>query len=265
MTNILIIIAFILLIYVLYICKYNKYKEQSESLIKEVQIEKEINIEEIKEKPIQEQKYKLNTHKVKYLLYDCKNLSYTLSRLYQDIVYKNFWINENFHSIFYRILMILNKNEFMIIDSNSRVLTLNMRNEKNEMCISKSYQVFDTIDIFNITIKECIDYILEFKKNDAQNIVIAICIIILENSVHYLSNEESQKLINSLLNNYEFINDINIILDLVKKDDDRLKFIKVAINKAYKLVYTKPYNDSEVQAKPLLLAQKLPKKFLQEI
>ena len=104
--------------------------------------EQEVQDSKIAEKK-PERVYPLQTHNIKYWLY---NPSYSLRTygligLYNDLIIKNLWINEPFHSKFYEILMVLDKNEFMIADPHSRVITMNVRGKDNQLSTSKSFQV----------------------------------------------------------------------------------------------------------------------------
>lgn len=66
----------------------------------EVTIEENISDNSIEKEP--KKIYELQTHKVKYQIYDySKNLTYEFRDLYVDIVLNNLWINEPFHSTFY--------------------------------------------------------------------------------------------------------------------------------------------------------------------
>ncbi|WP_041963807.1 hypothetical protein [Sulfurospirillum cavolei] len=216
-----------------------------------------------KRKP--EPAYQLQTHNIKYWLYNPSYSfkSYGLIGLYNDLVVKNLWINEPFHSKFYEILMILDKNEFMIADPHSRVITMNVRGKDNQLTTSKSFQVFATRDIVVATFNNAMSDIVRFDKHDAQNIAIAMCVIALEQSLHYQSNEASLDTIKTILNGYAFTEDVHYISDLVKESDKQLQFV----NKAYKIAFqtssTYAYNDSEVP-KALQLPIKLPQKVLKE-
>jgi len=221
-------------------------------------------INEEPRKPEQEPVFQLNTHKVKYKLYNSTNDLRELAFLYKIVVKKYYWINEPFHSQFYKILLILEKNDFMILDSSSKILTINVRDKNNEVQTSKSFQVFNTRDIFETVITRAIKDIARFNKNDAQNIIIAIFIIVLEKSVHYLSKDEPISIIKELLNEYKYSDNVKYIIDLIKEKDSKLIFVKDAFKYAFRATQTLPYNDSEVP-QPLQLSQKTPQKFLQEI
>ena len=177
---------------------------------------------------------------------------------------KNLWINEPFHSKFYEILMVLDKNEFMIADPHSRVITMNVRGKDNQLSTSKSFQVFATRDIVVATFSNAMSDIVRFDKHDAQNIAIAMCVIALEQSLHYQSNEVSLDTIKTILNDYEFTEDVYNISNLVKEADEQLQFVANAFKMAFQTSSTYAYNDSEVP-KALQLPTKLPQKVLKEV
>ena len=239
----------------------NKISESQNLNLSQEQEAQDSKIEKRKPEPV----YQLQTHHVKYWLYNyCDLESYSLRYLYHEIVVKNLWINEPFHSKFYEILMVLDKNEFMMIDPHSRVITMNVRGKDNKVSTSKSFQVFATRDIIEATLQNALSDIVRFNKHDAQHIVLAICVIALEQSLHYQSYEVSLDTVKTILKDYEFTEDIYHIITLLKVKNEQLKFVNKAFQMAFETTQTEAYNDSEV-SKPLQLPTKLPQKVLQEV
>lgn len=249
--------------------KVKKYSKEKTQIIESQNFEllqeektQDSKVEESKIEPV----YQLQTHKVKYWLYtpsyDLK--SYSLRYLYHDIVVKNLWINEPFHSKFYEILMILDKNEFMMVDPHSRVITMNVRGKDNKVTTSKSFQVFATQDIVGATLKVSVSDIVRFNQHDAQNIVLAICLIALEQSLHYQSHEVSLDIVKTMWKDYEFTEDIYHITTLLKEQNEQLQFVNKAFQIAFEITQTEAYNDSEA-SNPLQLPTKLPQKVLKEV
>ena len=237
-------------------------RTQSQNLnLSQEQKAQDSKIEKRKPEPV----YKLQTHNIKYWLYNPSYSlrTYALTGLYNDLVIKNLWINEPFHSKFYEILMVLDKNEFMIVDRHSRVITMNVRGKDNQLTTSKSFQVFATRDIVVATFNNVMSDIVRFDKHDAQHIAIAICVIALKQSLHYQSNEASLDTIKTILNGYEFTEDVHYIVDLVKESDKQLQFVDKAFKIAFQTSSTYAYNDSEVP-KSLQLPINLPQKVLKE-
>lgn len=211
-----------------------------------------------------EQIYYLQIDRVKYLLYPYNNLCDTMRSLYEMIVVGNLWINEPFHSKFYQILLLMDKNELMIPDPQSRILTLHLRDSKGEVHKSKSYQVFSTQKIIEYVLNWTMTIIRTYEKNDAQNIVIAICVIALEKSVHYLAQGSSKKVLDNILDDYEYVSDIKQIINLFNIGNGFYRFIQIAFQEAYISVRTEPYNDNQIQQR-VQMVYNLPKKVLQEI
>jgi hypothetical protein len=187
----------------------------------EVTIEENISDDFIEKEP--EKIYELQTHKVKYQIYDySKNLTYEFRDLYIDIVLNNLWINEPFHSTFYKLLILFDKDEFIIKDKNSKILTLNVRDQySNNMIVSKSYQVFSSKRIVKMTLLKAINEIIKFKKDDAQNIILAICIITLEKSLHFTDGKISNDSVDKLLT----IN-VKAIITMIQDKHHQLLFIE---------------------------------------
>ena len=238
----------------------NKISESQNLNLSQEQEAQDSKIEKRKPEPV----YQLQTHHMKYWLYNyCDLESYSLRYLYHDIVVKNLWINEPFHSKFYEILMVLDKNEFMMIDPHSRVITMNVRGKDNQLTTSKSFQVFATRDIVIAMFNNAMSDIVRFNKHDAQNIAIAMCVIALEQSLHYQSHDVSLDTIKTVLKDYEFTEDIYHITTLVTGQDEQLKFVNKAFKIAFQTSSTYAYNDSVVP-KALQLPTKLPQKVLKE-
>lgn len=253
------LILFLFVILIIYFSNklfklFSSRKNETNELISEAETKEEIEI-----------RYELNTDKVKYWFYDCCHLDYLLSNIYDEVVRKNLWNKEPFHSVFFNILMTFNNNEFMIIDPNSRVITLNMRDSNNKMLKSKSYQVYDSIAILYRVLKETRVYICKHEVKKAQSIVLAICIIVLKNSTNKLfPNDISTSFIDGLVSASDNIDYINTVVEMIKSGDSKYIFVKNALDIAFISEERLPFNDIELSKKPMLPV-KLPKKVLQYI
>ncbi len=184
----IIVVSILFLFYFL----YKRYKLQQNN--KEIQREKEYQyyLENLQKKLIMKEieeesnrVYKLNTHQVQYLLYyPIYDGLHDFISIYELVVHDNLWINEPFHSKFYEFCMIINDNDFMIIDPSSKVITMNIRDRWNKVQTSKSYQVFSSKEIIKYVIRYSITDIKSYDKIEAQNLLISIFIIVLKQSVH---------------------------------------------------------------------------------
>ena len=262
----LIIVSTIFLFY----CLYKMY--QKKVLKEKNTLQKENYLQNLQQKLINEdideesrRVYKLNTHKVQYSLF---NPIYDglddFNSIYELIIHDNLWINEPFHTKFYEFCMIINDNDFMIIDPYSKVITMNIRDKYNKVQTSKSYQVYCTKEIIMHAIRYCITAIKIYNKNEAQNLLISIFVLALKQSVHYLSPEATQNIVDKVLEGYEFAQEIRDIVWLIEEKDSQFYFIQESINNAFSMVGTLPYNDSEV-SKAVEIRQQQPLKLLQKI
>ena len=272
-SNTLMIVGTIFLFYYL----YKMYKLYQEEVAKEKEHLQEQNYlqmalheainEEITEEvePEPEKFYELNTHKVRYALYNPSFEGlHEFRAIYKLVVHDNLWINEPFHSKFYEFCMIINDNDFMIIDPSSKVITMNVRDNYNKVQTSKSYQVFSTKEIIKYVIRYSIADIKSYEKIEAQNLVISIFIIVLKQSVHYLSYDVPQNIIDKVLEGYEHTQAIRDIVLLIEEKDSQFYFIQELVYDAFNRVETLPYNDSEVP-KSIKIREKQPTKLLQKI
>lgn len=272
-SNTLIIIGTIFLFYYL----YKMYKLYQEEVAKEKEhlqkqnylqmaLQEAIN-EEITEEvePEPEKFYELNTHKVRYALYNPSFEGlHEFRTIYKLVVHDNLWINEPFHSKFYEFLMLINDNQFMIIDPYSKVITMNVRDKYNKVQTSKSYQVYSTKDIIKYMISYCMDDITRFNQKDAQILLLSIFVVALKQSVHYLSKDVPQNIIDKMLEGYEKASAIKHIIQMLEAKNEKVYFIQEAFYDAFSVVETFPYNDSEVP-KALEIRKELPQKLLQTI
>lgn len=272
-SNTLMIIGTIFLFYYL----YKMYKLYQEEVAKEKEHLQEQNYlqmalqeainEEITEEvePEPEKFYELNTHKVRYALYNPSFEGlHEFRAIYKLVVHDNLWINEPFHSKFYEFLMLINDNQFMIIDPYSKVITMNVRDKYNKVQTSKSYQVYSTKDIIKHMIPYCMDDITKFNKKHAQIILLSIFIVALKQSVHYLSKNVPQNIIDEMLKDYKEAPMIRNLVHMVETKKEKVYFIQEALYDAFSMVETLPYNDSEVP-KPLEIRKELPQKLLQSV
>ena len=227
--------------------------------VEEITIKENISTDLIEKEP--EIIYKLQTHKVKYLIYDySRNLTYEFRDLYVNIILNNLWINEPFHSTFYKLLILFDKDDLMIKDKNSKILTLNIRDQNsNNMIVSNSYQVFSSKKIVKMTFLKALNQIMNFNKNDAQNIVLAICVITLEKSLHFSNGKISNDFINELLTT-----EVKNIITMIKNKHHQLSFVEDSFLFAFLNTTTEPYNDSE-ELNFVKIPTNLPKKVLTQI
>ena len=262
----LIIVSTIFLFYCLYKMYQKKVLKEKNTLQKENYLQnlqqKVVNQEIDKEL---ERNYKLNTHKVQYSLFNpIYDGLHDFNSIYELIIHDNLWINEPFHTKFYEFCMIINDNDFMIIDPSSKVITLNIRDKYNKVQTSKSYQVFSTKDIIKYVIRYSITDIKSYNKIEAQNLLISIFVLVLKQSVHYLSPEATLNIVDKVLEGYEFAQAIRDIVWLIEEKNSQFYFIQESIYNAFHMLETFPYNDSEVP-KAVEIRHQQPLKLLQKI
>ena len=160
--------------------------------------------------------------------------------------------------------MLITDNDVMIIDPYSKVITMNVRDKYNKVQTSKSYQVYSTKDIIKHMISYCMEDIAKFNKKDAQNLLMSIFILALKQSVHYLSKDVPQNIIDRILKDYKEAPEIENIIQMIKDKNEQLHFMQQSLYNAFSVVDTFPYNDSEVP-KALEIRKELPQKLLQSI
>ena len=264
----IVVVTTIFLFYFLY--KRYKLQENDKKILEEKEhqhylqnLQKKLIMKEIEEES--NRVYKLNTHNVQYSLFNpIYDGLHDFISIYELVIHDNLWINEPFHSKFYEFCMIINDNDFMIIDPSSKVITMNIRDKYNKVQTSKSYQVYSSKEIIKNVIRYSITDIKSYEKIEAQNLLISIFIIVLKQSVHYLSYDVPQNIIDKVLEGYKHTQAIRDIVLLIQKRDSQLYFIQESIYNAFNRVETLAYNDSEVP-KSIKIREKQPTKLLQKI
>lgn len=242
---------------------YNDYKR---TVNVEDEFQEEI-AEEILEEiiPPPEPIYRLQTHAIKYLIYNPDYLNHYKSReLYQMIILQNHWFNDLFYSMIFKILLLLDKNEFFIQDPNSRIIITNLRGKNNQMEKIKSYQVFSSLEIvksfFNYAMKD----ILEFQKDEAQDISVACFLLILSKSKHF-ETMKNYNIEDLYLEDYNRKVQVKHILHLIKTNNSQLKFIHESLLRAFNTTLKKPYVEKPNEVLQVQSLPKLPQKVLMHI
>lgn len=214
---------------------------------------------------IPEPLYQLQTHRAKYLRYSTMSLSHFSSKyLHKIVILENLWINENFYSTFFRILLVLDKDEFFIQDPSSRVITSKLRDQTNKMQKVKSYLVRSTLNILVYIFEKSLKNILRFAKEDAQIITLAILIFILDKSKHFV-NKNSYDAREVFLQGYDNRGYVVQILSLIEENNKQLSFVQDTLKYAMTKVYPQPYVENDETFTTMPLPQKLPQKQLIEI
>lgn len=208
--------------------------------------------------------YQLNTDLIRYRLYSTKHLQKDTQILYSNIILKNLWINEPFHSTFYKFLLMLNQDAYFVRDPFSKVITSNLRNDANQMVKVESYLVLSVLELITYCISNCHGSIKQFRRTDAQNLTLALMIFVLQMSENMIESYlfEMKK---HLFEDYPEVDKSEYILSLLDHHDERLKFIPVVYDLAIKNVDRHPYVAGTTQPKLSINTLFLPKKVLQTL
>jgi hypothetical protein len=205
--------------------------------------------------------YQLNTDPIRYQLYSTKHLRKDTQKLYSNIILDNLWINEPFHSTFFKFLLILEKDTYFIRDPFSKIITSNLRNDANQMVKVKSYLVLSVLEIIGYCISDCIGPIQQFRKHDAQNITFALMLLICQKSENILVTDLSE-MKKFIFEDYPDAEKIEYILSLLEQHAEQFKFIPVVYDLAIKNVSRHPYVAGTAQPKLSINTLFLSKKVL---
>lgn len=232
---------------------------------KSLEVENNIhNIEEEAPPSVPPVLYQLNTDLIRYRLYSTKHLQKDTQILYSNIILKNLWINEPFHSTFYKFLLMLNKDTYFVRDPFSKVITSNLRNDANQMVKVESYLVLSVLELIAYCISNCLGSIKKFRRSDAQNLTLALMIFVLQKSENmiesYLFTMKKY-----LFEDYPDANKCEYILSLLDHHDERLKFIPAVYDLAIRNVDRHPYVAGTTQPELSTNTLFLPNKVLQTL
>ena len=208
--------------------------------------------------------YQLNTDLICYKLYSVRHLRQETQMLYKKVILQNLWINEPFHSTFFKLLLILNENYFFIRDPFSKVITSNLRNDSNLMIKVESYSVLSVLEIIAYCMGNCMSEINKFRKNDAQNITFALMLLVLQKSEN-MTDVDLLDMKKHLFENYPNANLVEHILYLFKHHDERFEFIPLIYDLAVKHLNRYPYVAGTAKPKLCSNAIILPPKTLQSL
>jgi len=226
--------------------KPKEQKKKKNSIFKEPEVVVE------KEPPLSQP---LPTEEVRYWLYDSPR---EILSAYKSIVHNNLWVNESFHSCFYHFLIFIFENKFAIIDKNTDVLNMSIKNKDAAINNSQAFQVYDVTDLLRAIFFEITNKISSFNKEYAQKLAIAIIIVALRKT---LQLEAFSKDIDVLLKKYQFQEDILDIVLLIENKDKRFDFINQEFDDAFKKVKTTSFTVTNNKL-PSKISTKLPEKQL---
>lgn len=208
--------------------------------------------------------YQLNTDLIRYKLYVTNDMCKETQMIYSKIIFSNLWINEPFHSTFFKILLILNQDGYFIRDPFSKIITSNLRNDANQMVRTESYLVLSVLQIIGYCIGKCIGSIKQFRKNDAQNITFSLMLLILQKSENILATDLF-KIKKHIFKDYPDADSIEYILSLLEQHDERLEFLLAVYELAIKNVSRHPYVVGTSQPKLSIDTLFFPKKTFQTL
>ncbi|RLA83503.1 MAG: hypothetical protein DRG78_04220 [Epsilonproteobacteria bacterium] len=134
----------------------------------------------------QEIYYQLNTHAIRLNLYPKSHFkNYIVEEIYQKIVIDNYWLEEPFHTEFYKMLQFIGSNKLWIKDPKTREIIINTRDNNDKLSKKTSMNVLALNEVL-----ESILYglLLDLKrrkivnKKDIQNAILSASIYVLSKS-----------------------------------------------------------------------------------
>ncbi len=265
-----IIILVTLFIFIYMTNKSKKVKKQVRSIQNEISAKKENvvqenrnKVEQPKKKKEKQEQYNFNGQNcsVKYDLYDFENLGYKTKILHDYFAFEKLWIKEPYYSVFFRLLIFLDKDMLFIKDPNGKKLIFNTRDERNEEIASKAYKIVSVSDIILKILKNNKYQILYFEPICAQNIVLSVFIFCISKS-NWFNGIKIKDICLIFLEDYPYQEDILYYISLFQKEDSQLNFIFKSYQQAIKDCYKRPYAEIIKEEDTIFipkLSQKIPR------
>ena len=268
MLNILIfIILFIVGLYAF--LSYSESGDQEvENDTKEV-IEKKEEAEDKVEQPKEEEKeqiFNFDTHDIRYKIFDDYNLSCKTKIIHRDFSLEKMWIQEPYYSIFFKLISFIDKDLLFIKDKNSEEYWFIVRDENGKEIDANAHNIIKILDIISTILKINKEMILQYRKEDAQQIVLSIFIYCISKSKQFQSADMNE-IYSIFLRDYPHKINITCIISLFEEKDSQLNFIQKSFKKALKYCHRHPYTEFEEkkQEQDIKLIPKLPSKIFRHI
>lgn len=205
--------------------------------------------------------YQLNTNLIRYKLYTTKHLRKETQILYSKVILENLWINEPLHSTFFKLLLILDENQFFIRDPFSKVIKCNLRNEFNQMVTVESYTVLSTLEVVEYCISEGLHSILRRKKQNVQNVILAWILWIMSKSQNM--DKADLDYLKKIV--FEDHTQVDHLVSLIEAYDSRFDFIRLTYDLAINFSDRHPYVEANKKSESLTTIKNLPIKTLQTL
>jgi len=205
--------------------------------------------------------YNLQTHELKYWIYNSKELDhYNSMSLYRLTVVNNLWMNEPYHSRVFFIIKKLDEDILFIKSHNTGVKVANIRNNANKIVKVINYKVVSVLEILFYIFDKNIKKISSFRQKDAQKLTLAIFVFVVSKSKHF-EGFDTIDVSRVLLNDYRKIKDVNSIVEMIERKEKQLLFIEKSFLYALENMQSHPYSDYGQELK-FIVSKKLPEKNL---
>lgn len=160
-------------------------RKKKELLVAELEDEKNrVQVPKIIKK--KERYYQFNTHAIKLKLYPKSHFkNYIVEEIYQKIVIDNYWLEEPFHTEFYKILQFIGSNKLWIKDPKTREIIINIRDNNDKLSKKTSMNVLALTEVLESVLYGLLLDLKRkkiFNKNDLQNAILSASVYVLSES-----------------------------------------------------------------------------------
>ncbi|MEA1916061.1 MAG: hypothetical protein U9N42_00870 [Campylobacterota bacterium] len=210
--------------------------------------------------------YELQTHNIKYLMYNPNSLKQKEIKDIHEKILKMHWNNEPFYTEIFYILLILDKDNFFIQDPNSKVVTSRIRDQKNKMVKTKSYKVISTIETFERSFYMVMDKIIntDIDKNAGQNLILVTALLSISKSKQFEDFTLKSVYQTVMLQDNNVSNVDKDFSHMFNQNIKLQSYVTKAINHAIEYAIRHPYVEKDEDLK-IKFSSKLPKKQLLHI
>ena len=205
--------------------------------------------------------YNLQTHELKYWIYNARELDhYNSMSLYRLTVTNNLWMNEPYHSTVFSIIKKLDEDILFCKSNNTEVKVANIRNNANKIVKVINYKVVSVLEILFYIFNQNIKIISSFRQKDAQKLTLAIFVFVVSKSKHFESFNAID-VSRILLKDYGKTKGVNTIVEMIERKENKLLFVEKSFLIALENMQSQPYADYGQELK-FVISQKLPEKNL---
>lgn len=183
--------------------------------------------------------------------------------LYELVLKKN-WLEEPFFTTYFNLLQLLDKKVLIINPKNSNTITMDLRDEKNNVQRSFAFAAYETLEVVEYVVSDLINSFSNKSIQEIQSSILATMVFILKKSQYCKHKIDITSMIDKLLSNHN--NSRNILeLSCDIEQSDEYGFVRSSYERSLSNLNTYPKEWRENNGTTIVEIPKTPKKISQSI